>query len=205
MRYINLSNSVNKPFITKNDMRLLGYDIFNYQYDLWQKKGYIIQLKRGLYLFSEYKDKITGFELSGSIYGPSYISLESALSHYGLIPEFVPSTTSVSAKNTRQFSNDAGTFYYRHIKPDLFWGYNSMAGQFGKYLLAEPEKAILDYIHLNIKSDNIEGAIDEIRINQDEFKHIIDRHKLRIYAKAYTSKKTVKAVNYLLKSISKAC
>lgn len=205
MRYLILRNSIGKVFFTKNDIRLLGYRIFNYQYDLWQKKGYIIQLKRGVYLFSEYKNKITGFELSGSIYEPSYISLESALSHYGLIPEFVPSTTSVSTRNTRQFSNDTGTFYYRHIKSDLFWGYNSITGQYSKYFLAEPEKAIIDYIYLNIRSGSIEGAIDEIRINQDVFEEIIDCHKLRTYAKAYASKKTTKAVKYLLKSMGKKC
>ena len=199
MKYIDLKMTINRPFFTSDDIRLRDLNVYKYQLNSRQKKGYIIQAKRGVYVFSEYKDKISGFELAKLIYNPSYISLESALSQYGLIPEYVPSTTSVSTRTSRQFTNDFGTFYFRHIKPNLFWGYRIIETRVGKYLLAEPEKALLDYLHLNIRKIKTETDIEAIRINYEEFNKIVDKTKFILYSRAYANKKLLKLAKSIIK------
>lgn len=199
MKYIDLKNKINKPFFTNDDIRLLSLNVYKYQLNSWQKKGYIVQAKRGVYIFSEYKDKISGFELAQLIYNPSYISLESALSQFGLIPEFVPSTTSVSTRTSRQFTNDFGTFYFRRIKPSLFWGYQITKSQFGNYYLAEPEKALLDYLYLNVRIIKSDADIESIRINYEEFTKKVSKTKFILYAKAYGNKKLLKLAKNIIK------
>src|SRR3989344_6406042 len=155
MKYQEFKNSINKAFFRKFELSLLGIKISDSQVNLWQKRGYIKRLKSGLYVFPDLTKNldISDFNtMSFLMYEPSYISLESALRHYGLIPEVVQSITDITTKTTRNFKNVYGNFLYRHIKPDLFWGYTVVKSKFGKYLLAEPEKAVLDYIYLN-KSD----------------------------------------------------
>lgn len=199
MKYIDLKTLINRPYFTNNDIRLNGLAIFKYQYDLWQKKNYIIQAKRGVYIFSEYKEKLSGFFIAQLIYNPSYISLESALSQYGLIPEYVPSTTSVTTRTTRLFSNDFGTFYFRHLRNELFWGYVTIENQFEKYYLAEPEKAILDYIYLNNRSIKNDADLESIRLNYEKFNETINIKKFIQYAKAYDSKKILKLTKSIIK------
>ncbi len=198
MKYIDLKRVFKKPFFTNDDIRLSGLKVYKYQLNLWQKKGHIIQVKRGLYIFSEYKEQLSAFQLAQPIYSPSYISLESALSEYGLIPEFVPSTMSVTTRTNRQFSNSFGGFYFRHLKQDLFWGYVSIANQYGNYFLAEPEKAVLDYLYLNSKAIKGDTDIEAIRINYEEFNHQIEKKKILQYAQAYGNKKLVRMAKNLI-------
>ena len=198
MKYIELKRVIKKPFFTNDDIRLFGLKVYKYQLNLWQKKGYIIQIKRGLYLFSEYKEQLSAFQLAQPIYSPSYISLESALSEYGLIPEFVPSTTSITTRTTRQFSNCFGAFYFRHLKQDLFWGYVSVAGQYGNYFLAEAEKAVLDYLYLNSGAIKNDSDLDAIRINYEEFNRQIEKKKMLKYAQAFGSKKLIRVTRRII-------
>ncbi len=198
MKYIDLRKIIDRPYFTTDDIRLFGLNVYKYQLSLWQEKGYIIQLKRGVYAFSEYGKKLSGFELAQQIYSPSYISLESALSRYGLIPEFVPSTTSVTTRTTRQFTNILGMFSFRSIKKDLFWGYISQESEYGNYYFAEPEKAILDYLYLNSRVISTLEDIDAIRINYEEFLRIIDLKKFIIYAKAYQNVKVLQLAKNLI-------
>ena len=189
---------IKRPFFTNDDIRLFGLKVYKYQLNLWQKKGYIVQIKRGLYLFSEYKEQLSAFQLAQPIYSPSYVSLESALSEYGLIPEFVPTTTSVTTRANRQFSNSFGAFYFRHLKQDLFWGYVSIANQYGNYFLAEAEKAVLDYLYLNSGAIKNDSDFDSIRINYEEFNRQIDEKKMLKYAKVFGNKKLVRSARKII-------
>lgn len=198
MKYIDLKRLFKKPFFSNDDIRLFGLKVYKYQFSLWQKKGHIIQVKRGLYAFTEYKDQLSAFQLAQPIYSPSYISLESALSEYGLIPEFVPSTTSVTTRANRTFSNSFGSFYFRHLKQDLFWGYVSVTTQSGNYFLAEPEKAVLDYLYLNSRMIKNDADLEEIRINYDEFNQRIEKKKIFKYAQAYNNKKLIKTIKKII-------
>lgn len=120
----------------------------------WQKKGLIIQLKRGIYVLNKRDRKVNSsrFFLANQLLWPSYVSLESALSYYGLIPEAVADVTSVSTKKTSRFTNPIGRFVYQRVKPDAFKGYRSYKDETGlECLIAVPEKAVVDFLYLNLR------------------------------------------------------
>jgi len=113
------------------------------------KSGEVIQVRRGIYLDAQE----TGYSLkslAAVIYGPSYISFEYALSHYGLIPERVPAVTSASynKNKNRRFHTPLGDFYYYYLPAAVFpYGVvlESESGQ--NYLMATPEKALCDTLY----------------------------------------------------------
>ncbi len=87
--------------------------------------------------------------LSGLVYGPSYVSLETALAHYGLIPERVSAITCVTSKRAKSFETPIGYFRYHPIHERVFpVGVTLQATRGGSYFLAEPEKALCDRIAL---------------------------------------------------------
>ncbi len=116
------------------------------------ESGEVIQVKRGLYLSgpaSSGAETVDPKVLSGLIYGPSYLSLESALSQYGMIPERVTEFTCVSLKRGRVFATPVGRFRYRPIPERAFAvGLNRESASGGSYLIASPEKALCDRIAL---------------------------------------------------------
>ncbi len=79
----------------------------------WEKKGYIVKLRKEYYAFSDCRS-IPGFTryVANRIYRPSYISLHTALSYYGMIPEAVLQITSVTTLKTKSFNNDFGEYSY---------------------------------------------------------------------------------------------
>ena len=118
--------------------------------DLLQK-GVIIRVKKGLYIFGEgYRSKPYSREiLANLIYGPSYISLDYALQHYGLIPERVEAVTSVSTGRSRRFSTPVGVFTYRMIPLQAYpIGMDRVEiGDGRAFLIATPEKALADKLY----------------------------------------------------------
>lgn len=202
MKYTQFRKSINKPYFSRQNLKLADIFIFNYQLSLWAKKGYLKQIKRGLYVFSDQIDKLSPQEISFLIYQPSYISTESALSYHGFIPEIVQSITAVTSKTTRQFNNYFGTFDYRHLKPTLSFGYLPIKTEFGQYLLAEPEKALLDYFYLNLAKLNNKQDIQELRLNYQLIAKKTNRKKLLIYLKKFQNKKLTQMINHLSKLCS---
>ncbi|MGB5218752.1 MAG: hypothetical protein WBN66_10695 [Smithella sp.] len=96
---------------------------------------------------------------------------------------------SVTARINRRFTNDFGTFLYRHIKPELFWGYTETKTEYGHYLLAEPEKALLDYLYLNLSKIRNENDFAAVRLNLDVIKEKIDSEKFLKYLSAFNINK----------------
>ncbi len=91
----------------------------------WQKKGYIIKIRNGYYCFSDWENvKDFRFFVGTKINNPSYISLESALSWYGFIPEGVFQITLCTTLKTNEFNTPVGNFSYKHLKPEMFYGYH---------------------------------------------------------------------------------
>ena len=146
MKYEELLKIIQAPYFSLSNHLLDGQKLFDYQISLWVKKGNLLRLRNGIYAFAKDKENIKGEEIAALIYEPSYLSMESALAWYGFIPEMVYAYISVTARINRRFTNYFGTFIYRHIKPELFWGYTEIKTQHGRYLIAEPEKALLDYL-----------------------------------------------------------
>jgi hypothetical protein len=139
------------------------------------KKGLIKPIKQGVYLINNelglrpYSKEI----FANIIYGPSYISLESALSNYGFIPERVTSTTSVCFGRGKKFSTPVGQFDYHHIKSSLYsMGVALKEISKGAFCLyATPEKALLDFIH-------IKESKNEFKNQKDYFKYILESYRL---------------------------
>ena len=153
----------------------------------WVKKGYLIKLKNDLYTFAELRD-INNIQLyiANRMYRPSYISLHSAMAFHGLIPESIVQTTSVSTMKTKRFENALGSFSYKKLKTQLFFGYTHL--QFTKdktILMALPEKAILDLLYLypfyNTKSELLNLRLDEEMLNEviqlDRFQEFLSSFK----------------------------
>ncbi len=114
------------------------------------KQGHLIRIKRGLYCLSERLAKKAShpFELAQLIYGPSYISLESALSFHGLIPEAVHSITSATIKRNKKLQTPLGQFIYFRLPVDNFFiGVNHIKENEHQFFIASPWKALLDYIY----------------------------------------------------------
>lgn len=133
------------------------------QLSQWTKKGELQRLKRGVYKLADFEIK-DSFILAGFIYSPSYISLETALNYYSIIPDIPFTVTSVTTNKTKDFSlKEFGKFSYRHLKPSLFFGFETIRVEQYSYNIALPEKALFDYLYLNAKSISAKGFPKEQR------------------------------------------
>jgi len=112
--------------------------------------GDLLRIKRGLYVLAPRfrKRTLDPYSLSQYIYGPSYISLESALSHHGWIPEGVFHVTAVCAKKSRTFETPMGIFRFTRVPQKvLYAGVDRRVDEAGNvWFMAEPLKALLDYL-----------------------------------------------------------
>lgn len=157
MQYVQFKNKFqNQPIILSKEVVKLekNKQIVLNQLRRWQKKGLIIKLKKGMYLLNRNDRKInpSPYFIANQLYGPSYVSLEYALNFYGLIPEAVFDITSIVTKKTMRFRNESGVFIYQHIKADAFRGFSAIKEENGvSMFIAEPEKAIVDFLYLNLK------------------------------------------------------
>lgn len=109
------------------------------------KSGLFIKLRNGFYVLTDSNPSY--YFLANKLYQPSYISLEKALSHYGIIPETVYSITSITTKPTREFKTPKGIFSYQRIKKEAFVGYEPKDIGGTTVFFAEPEKALADYLY----------------------------------------------------------
>ncbi|KUK79048.1 MAG: hypothetical protein XD95_0641 [Microgenomates bacterium 39_7] len=117
---------------------------------------------------------INEFEIANFLYEPSYISLESALSHYGILSQFVYTITSLSTKQTRKLVLDGKEYSYSSINKDLFWGYTKS----NNYLIALPEKALLDSLYF------VSKGIINLDINNLDLSDI-DLKKLQLFLRKF--------------------
>lgn len=111
------------------------------------KNGNLIKIINGLY---ETDPNVQGYLLAGSIYGPSYLSFDFALSYYGLIPEKVTAYTSATCgkKKKKQYDNHFGTFLYRDVPVNVYpLGINIIEEGEYVYQIATPEKALCDKLY----------------------------------------------------------
>jgi predicted transcriptional regulator of viral defense system len=155
----------------------------------WLKRGYLIRLRQGLYTFPEYRDKPDmALYFAGRIYNPSYISLHTALSSYGLIPEGVVQITSVTSLKTARFSNEFGNYEYHSVRDDLMFGYEPRpmaGGRVAAY--ATREKALLDLLYLH-PFYNTEDEMANLRLDNATLHADINRETLEAYAVRFRSR-----------------
>lgn len=132
----------------------------------WVRQGSISQLRRGLYCLAPpyQKTKPHPFLVANRLVRGSYVSLHSALAHYGLIPEYVAVVTSVGGGRPGRWRTPLGEFEARHVRPDLLWGYDLVAvAPDQNAFLARPEKALLDLVYLQPGGDD-PAYLQELRL-----------------------------------------
>src|SRR3989338_1236167 len=115
----------------------------------WLAKKLLLKLKKGVYLLRNEANPDLNW-IANQLYEPSYISLEYALSFYDLIPERVVDITSITTLKTKTFQNELGHFVYRHLNPKAFRGFKKMEDSQQPFLIAEPEKAVVDFLYFNL-------------------------------------------------------
>ncbi len=158
-------------------------------------KGYIVRVKKGLYIWGNELNP-AGYSkmiLANLLFGPSYVSLEYALSHYGMIPERVETVTSITFKKNKSFSTPVGHFEYRYLHQGAYAiGVKLVfVHQQETALIAAPEKALLDTIALRVKKIAPETSLDQLlyedlRIDHDLFAKLSTKRMLE-YAVTYKS------------------
>jgi predicted transcriptional regulator of viral defense system len=169
-------------------------NVVRLQLSRWTRSGRIYQLRRGVYAIAPpyQKTKPHPYVIANHLQRSSYVSLQSALAYYNLIPETVITTVSVTTGRPEYLSTPLGDFEYRHVKPGLFKGYQMT--DLGNQLafVATPEKALLDLVYLQPDGETPE-YLQELRLqnldrlNMDVLRNlsdIFDKPKLRKATKA---------------------
>ena len=173
-----------------------------------EQEGRIIRLKRGLYVRSADDGAvIIPFLIANHLYGPSYVSMHTALRHYGLIPERVYLTQSMTIKHSRSFDTPIGRFSYYSCPTNYFpIGIQQESQEGVNYLVATPEKALCDLI---IKSPGMNATTvkslrswlaDDLRFDMEAFNQfnmqIIERCALQAPAKNNVLSLLIKLINH---------
>jgi predicted transcriptional regulator of viral defense system len=159
----------------------------------WISKGYFVRLKRNLYEFLERGPelKIPDLYVANRLYEPSYVSLETALSIYSIIPDIAIGVTSITSRPTRTFKNKYGSFFYRACQKKYFTGYRLMTYEGFKVCIADKEKAVVDFLYYRLR---LSPSLDfgEERFNKKILKKI-DWERVFRYARLF-NKKTIEAL-----------
>jgi predicted transcriptional regulator of viral defense system len=138
--------------------------------------GEILQIRRGLYcLAPKYlKKKIDPLFLAQRVYGPSYISLELALSWHDWIPEATYSITCVSMKKSKAFDTPVGRFYYTRVPQKSFYaGVERLEKDDGVIFMARPVKALADYVYVYKKDwSDSKPVVESLRIEETDLQSI---------------------------------
>lgn len=154
----------------------------------YKKRGFILQIKRGLYTFPDALPP--DVYVANKLYSPSYVSLEFALSYYGVIPETVYEITSVTTKATRRFETLGKIFSFRKIKKSAYTGYTVQKQNGTTFYIANTEKAFVDANYLRLM--NKQKPIS--RFNKEK----INPEKALRYAKLFGKAKLISIIKTTL-------
>lgn len=150
--------------------------------------GLFTKLKRGMYSLKT--DPPTEQQIANQLYRPSYLSYEYALAYYNILPEMVYAVTSATTKSTRSFMVGEKTYSYTSIKAVAYTGYELKMVDDQRFLIAEPEKALVDYLYLVALGRR--QANDRLDIRR------LDPKRVRTYAKLFKRKKLLTLVNGIM-------
>lgn len=136
--------------------------------------GEILNVRRGLYCLAPRYQKrpVSLYALAQRIYGPSYVSLETALSYHGWIPEAVYACTCASHGNAKEFRTPLGIFSYKRVPQRVFYaGVERYVDPDGNvFFMASPAKALADYVYVHRPNwAGIDEASESLRIESDDW------------------------------------
>jgi predicted transcriptional regulator of viral defense system len=196
MNFVHFKNSMRDfPVFSIADIRAAYGHFDRRRLSEWQKKGYIKKVIKGYYLFSDVTlDESMLWIIANKIYKPSYISFETAMSHYRLIPESVYMITSASSRRTIRFETPMARFSYRTVKPALFFGYSLLPGGIR---MAFMEKAILDYFYINPALRTVDD-FSSLRINREEMISRFDAERFNGYLQRFDHRRLSKTAKRFL-------
>lgn len=154
------------------------------------KKGHLIPIVKGVY---ETDTDIPGYYLAGTIYGPSYLSFEYALSYHGLIPERVYTYTNATynKQKTKEYDNLFGLFTYRDVPKNAYpFGQKVYTENGYTYIIAIPEKALCDQLYISPPQTSMKQLkilmFEDLRMEEDEL-YQLDLNKLMFLCNLYQS------------------
>ncbi len=184
--------------ITPNDIRV-SFPKFNIvNLSKRQKKWYIKKLRKGFYIFSDTKiDTNKLFYIANKLNAPSYIGMESAMSYYSIIPEWVFTIHSISTKRINKLNTPIGNFSYRTIKKKLFWWYKIVNIKNRSFYISDLEKTLLDYFYFNSYLDSLED-IKWLRLNNEILKRKLKIKKLEKYLEIFDNRNLEKRIYTLI-------
>jgi len=173
----------------------------------WTQIGKLMRLRRGVYLLAApYRNQTPSvYYVSNCLLRPSYVSLQTALQFHGMIPEAVGMIQAVTAKHGREWETDLGTFDYRSIKQERFWGYDQYeTGRRDQsqqsFLMARPEKCLLDLFYLR------KGQWEAPRLREMRFQNLdrVNPERLEADAERFGSPKVSAATGRFLTEYQEA-
>jgi predicted transcriptional regulator of viral defense system len=143
----------------------------------YQARGLVERVSTKIYI-NHLNQQFSPRDLVNVLRPESYISLESAMVDKGITSQSPSVLTCVTPGYPRSFRTKSVGIVYRKISSDLYWGYEEKATRYNKYLIAEPEKALLDWIYLN-RQEGLPTPVDELQLQ------FLTPAKLRQYAERF--------------------
>ena len=152
----------------------------------YEARGLVERVSKKIYI-NHFNQQFSPRDLVNVLRPESYISLESALVEKGITSQSPSVLTCVTTGYPQSFRAKSAGLVYRKISSELYWGYEEKATRYNKYLIAEPEKALLDWVYLN-RQEGLPTPLDELQL------HFLAPAKLREYARRFprTVQETVK-------------
>ena len=172
------------------------------------RKRLIIRIRKGLYIFGQLwqRNTVSLETLANLVYGPSVISLEYALSWYGLIPEHVETITSITTGRSRVFQTSTGRFSYQQLgKESYATGITMQGSKPMNWLMTEPLKALADKLWFDKRFDPTSVSVfedylfDDLRIDEQALKNYYNDSGWKTIEQHYSSRKISFLGKYLIK------
>lgn len=162
------------------------------------QNGLLVRLKKRIYALKT--DLPSEEEIANVLYQPSYISFEYAMAYYNILPEMTYTITSATTKPTRLFTTEKIAYSYRTIKDSAYTGYSLIKKESHSFLLAEPEKALVDYLYF-VSLRKI-GLNDRLLIRLKKLNYYktdgLRKDKIIAYAKLFANKQLEKMIGQIV-------
>ena len=143
----------------------------------YESQGLVERVSTKIYI-NHFNQQFSPQDIVNVLRPLSYISLESALVERGIISQNPSALICVTPGYPKSFRSKSVSIVYRKVSPELYWGYEEKATRYNKYLIAEPEKALLDWIYLN-RQEGLPTPLDELHLQ------FLNLAKLRDYAQRF--------------------
>src|SRR5579859_7255132 len=165
------------------------------------KKGWLLRLKKGLYLVltditTLGTNDLPEYILAQALHKDSYVSFENALQYHGLFDQMLSTVSSVTTTYVRRHTVQQTTYVFSRVKHDLYFGFTEEVISPYKVFIAEKEKALLDMLYLKTSAYTVSLILEKLR----EYTHRFDSEKLQQYARRYGIG-MVRAVGFLLDQV----